>query len=88
MTVAFTELRDAIDRLVSNPAVAGLYRDWLAAAPTDDLPPLQLFDPAQRPAVAGHLMVLRPVARAFRYAYYGAQIATIAGFDMTDRLSS
>lgn len=88
MSIAHTEFSESIDRLVANPVIAGLYREWLDAADGRQLPPFRQFAPDSRPTVAGNLMVLEPVDPALRYAYYGARIAAAAGFDMTGRLTS
>jgi len=88
MPIVHTEIAEHIDRLVSNEAIARLYREWLDAAPADGCPDFGPFDPAVRPQEAGNLMVLAPEATALRYLYYGQRIAQATGFDMTNRLTS
>lgn len=88
MSIVHTELSKSIDRLVANPVIAGLYREWEDLAARDGLPEFKAFDPQSRPTLAGHLMVMEPGDQAFRYAYYGFRIAAAAGFDMTGRLTS
>lgn len=88
MPVTHTELRDGIERLVGNPAIVALYREWLAAAGGDDLPPLAAFDPAARRALAGNLVVVEPGEPASRYLHYGVRIAEVSGTDMTGRRTS
>ncbi|MEQ8815855.1 MAG: diguanylate cyclase [Thalassobaculum sp.] len=88
MSIVHTELSESIDRLVANPVIARLYREWQDLAVGDDLPAFAAFDPEARPTLAGHLMVMEPGDGAFRYAHYGFRIAAAAGFDMTGRLTS
>lgn len=88
MTVAHTKLTESIDQLVANPMIAALYREWTSLRRDGGTPPFVRLAPEQRPAIAGNLMVLKPDAGAFRYIYYGSRIAAVAGFDMTDRLTS
>jgi signal transduction histidine kinase len=83
--VFHTEIRDAIDRLVDNRTIRGLYREWVDLAAADGLPPFSVFDPASRPLLAANLMVLVPEAEGYRYRHYGVSIARAAGFDMTGR---
>lgn len=88
MPVTHTELREGIDRLVGNPAITALYREWLAAERQNGLPKLAAFDPALRPAIAGNLIVVEPGEPASRYLHYGARVVDVTGTDMTGRASS
>ena len=83
--VFHTEIRDAIDRLVENRTIRGLYREWSDLASPDRLPPYASFQPEMRPLLASHLMVLAPEDVGYRYRHYGVSIARAAGFDMTGR---
>lgn len=83
--VFHTEIRDAIDRLVENRTIRGLYREWSDLASPDRLPPFEAFDPEKRPLLASNLMVLVPEETGYRYRHYGVSIARAAGFDMTGR---
>lgn len=83
--VFHTEIRDAIDRLVENRTIRGLYGEWSELASPDRLPPFSTFDPEKRPLLASNLMVLAPEDVGYRYRHYGVSIARAAGFDMTGR---
>ncbi len=85
MPVVHTEISENIDLLVSNAAIARLYRNWVDAAPAEGLPVFRHFDPSVRPQDAGNLIVLEPEADTLRYVYYGERIAQASGFDMTGR---
>jgi signal transduction histidine kinase/DNA-binding response OmpR family regulator/HPt (histidine-containing phosphotransfer) domain-containing protein len=80
-----TEIRDAIDRLVENRTIRGLYREWSDLATADRLPPFGSFDPEKRPLLTSNLMVLVPEEAGYRYRHYGVSIARASGFDMTGR---
>ncbi len=83
--VFHTEIRDAIDRLVENRTIRGLYREWSDLASADRLPSYEAFDPERRPLLTANLMVLQPEEVGYRYRHYGVSIARAAGFDMTGR---
>ncbi len=88
MPVVHTEIAEHIERLVGNEAIVRLYREWLDAAPADDLPAFESFDPAARPSEAGNLMVIEPEETSLLYVFYGQRIANATGFDMTGRRTS
>ncbi|MDF1791868.1 MAG: response regulator [Thalassobaculaceae bacterium] len=86
--VFHTEIRDAIDRLVDNRTIRGLFREWTDLATSEGLPPYSAFDPASRPLLASNLMVLVPEDGGYRYRHYGVGIARVSGFDMTGRTTA
>ncbi|MFX4221286.1 MAG: response regulator [Thalassobaculum sp.] len=86
--VFHTEIRDAIDRLVENRTIRGLYREWVEMAKAGGVPPYAAFEPKKRPLLSANLMVLVPEDGAYRYRHYGVGIARVSGFDMSGRTTA
>jgi len=86
--VFHTEIRDAIDRLVDNRTIRGLFREWVDLSEAGRLPPFSAFDPESRPLLSANLMVLVPEGQGYRYHHYGVGIARASGFDMTGRTTA
>lgn len=86
--VFHTEIREAIDRLVDNRTIRGLFREWVDQAGPDRLPPFSSFDPENRLLLKSNLMVMAPEADGYRYLHYGVGIARASGFDMTGRTTA
>ncbi len=86
MSIWSRQINNAIDEMVQNPDIVGLYRRWVAAPKIGGFADFAAFSVGDDERLAPKLMQLRVLDAQrsdLEYTHYGRDIAKHANFDMT-----